>query len=244
MLADIQTNGRGRFCTASHLIGIVLLQHHLLQRFQRVAGIVFGKQGVEALIAVCSFTPPVGNRQIVNSQNTAIGSLTKAGFLEVLVSLGGLLFLIQPFQGNGPIDVVACPLLVGIVVVIVATLLILANQFSVTLCPLERLLEIMSLVAVVGNIDNTRNRVLKRLIGATFLNVLDVHLVSSVVRLVSLVGRHTETRLATTDINQEVRIVARRVALQLFQPFGRRNSYIQGCLILATDTQHIGQTAG
>ena len=58
------------------------------------------------------------------------------------------------------------------------------------------------------------------------------------------VARLSETRLTTSDIDQQVHVVAGGVAFQLLQLGYRRNGSLQGSLVVATYRLQIRQSAG
>ena len=94
------------------------------------------------------------------------------------------------------------------------------------------------------NINQSGDGILISLIGTVLLNILQMLLIGTVKTIGCLVTYITDTRLAATDIDEQVHIVARRVTLQGFQLFSCRLCHLQRTFKIMTHHEQVGQTAG
>ena len=118
------------------------------------------QQFVEIFVVVGHFCPAICNRQIVVHSDAALRGLAVLGGKIVLVDLCSLVLSSQTVEGDSPVDVVASPLPVYIVGISTIALLILSDEFTITVYPQNSIPERMGLVAVVSNVHHTSNGIL------------------------------------------------------------------------------------
>ena len=162
----------------------------------------------------------------------------------MFIDLCGLVLLPLSVESDGTVDVVTCPLTVDVEWVGPVALFILTDEFGIAVNPDERLAILLGLVVIEGDVHHTGDGVLVSHVGTVVLDNLQVRLIGAFVILVGFVLRQTEARLTHTRDEHQVRIVAHGVTLQFLKTFDDRLGHIEHGVILASQTQHVGQVAG
>ena len=243
-VADLQAHGDSRVSAAGHLVGMVFLQHQTLYVVQRVALLLVAQQGIQAAVVVGSLYPAIGSCQIVVGGDAALGRLAEFGLLIVVIHLLRLVLLAHAVQGDGLVDVEASQLLVHIAGVGALALLILAQQLSELGNPVVGLLVFLSGVAGIDDVDQSGDGILVRSVGTVVFHVGQMLLVGTVEAVFRRLAVIAETSLTAADVDEQVDIVARRVAFHLLQFGSGRHGRFQGDRIVASQGQQVCQATG
>ena len=243
-VADGLAHRHRRVLTTRNEVGLVLLQQEVLDIVHHRVRRPFSHEGIQTAVVVCRLVPSLGSRQVFVSRDTSLGGLAVLGGQEGVEGLGSLLLLAHALVGPCLIDIVARHLLIRIACKVVRTLLILFQQLSEALYPLQGGLIFLNRQTGVRDIDQSGDGILVGCIATVLLDVLQMFLVGTLETVVSRITSLSETCLATADIDQQVHVVAGGVALQLLDLGRCWYGDLQATLVVATNGQEVRQSAG
>ena len=243
-VADGLAHRHRRVLTTRNEVGLVLLQQEVLNIVHHRVRRSLSHEGIQTAVVVCRLVPSLGSHQVFVSRDASLGGLAVLCGQETLEGLGSLILVSHTLIGQCLVHVEACHLLIRIGRKVVRALLILFEQFSETVNPLQRLLIFLDGQTGIRDVDQSGDGILVGCIAAVLLDILQMLVVGTLETVVSRITRLSETSLTTADIDQQVHVVAGGVALQLLE-FGRCGyGALQSSLVVATHGQEVGQSAG
>ena len=155
VLYYLNAYGPHRIKAFGHHVHVEFLQHPLLNRLQRIVQTIFPDEFLGATEIIGCVIPKSYLTQIIAAEYQAFCCQRITRLQKVLVYLCRLGLAPHAFKGRSTIDVVACPLLVGIVGTCIRQLVVGVKQLAIAVYPVHRLLIVVDFQKVVADVDDT-----------------------------------------------------------------------------------------